>query len=387
MRGRARSFEAKARELIAQMAAKDRLRESRPLGQHDADPERLRRNRLTWPEILDQPRAIEETLREEETAIRSAALGISHRPINRVYLVGCGDSLAVMLGMRGLLERLLGVPCEPMQALDYAYYYGSSDPGALVIALSSTGWTTRVAEALFAARNAGLRTIAISNSADAPIFSIAEIGLLVHATRLGWPTQSSTAAMALIARLGIELARAYGHDAGQLASYERYLNLAPALIGEVVRQHAAAMADLAARELKTPLFIFAGGGPAYSSATIGAAKIKECTNRHAATIQIEEYHHYLSQMAGEPMFVVAPDGRTAQRSADALHVGRANGGRLYGLISQDSVLPSDLFDWSIHLPRIDELLTPLIYTIPLQVFAYQVGVSIAGASTDGAPTN
>jgi glucosamine--fructose-6-phosphate aminotransferase (isomerizing) len=375
-------FELKARQLISEMEAKDRRREDTPLGQDDGDSERLRRNRLTWTEILDQPRAIEETLREEGAAVRAAAHAISRRPITRVYLVGCGDSLAAMLAMRGLLERLLGIPCEPMQALDYAYYYGSTDRDALVVALSSTGWTTRVAEALFRARAAGLRTIAISNSADAPIFSIGEIGLLVHATRLGWPTQSSTSAMALIARFGIELANEYGHAADEVARYELLLNRVPELVQEVIDRHRIAAAELAARELRTPLFLFSGGGPAYASATIGAAKIKECTNRHAVAIQIEEYHHYLSQMAGEPMFVVAPNGRSVRRSADAMHVGRANGGRLYGLVSKNTALRTESFDWSIGLPDIDELLTPLIYTVPLQVFAYQLGKLIAGASTE-----
>jgi glutamine---fructose-6-phosphate transaminase (isomerizing) len=375
-------FEATSRDLISQMAAKDRDREDTPLGQDDRNPERLRRNRLTWDEIKGQSKAIHETMRAEGAAIQSAARVIGNRPISRAFLVGCGDSLAVMVAMRGLLERLIGVPCEPMQALDYAYYYGSVDSDALVIGLSSTGWTTRVAEALLFARLAGLRTLAISNSESAPIFSIADTGLLVHATRLGWPTQSSTAAMALIAGFGIELANAYGVNTGEAARYRHQLMDIPDLVQKVLDQSNDSIANLAAQEQDTPLFLFSGGGPAYSVAAIGAAKIKECTNRHAIPIQIEEYHHYLSQMAGEPMFVTAPNGRSIQRSADAVHVGRANGGRLYGLVSEGNLLPANSFDWALSLPAIDELLAPLIFTIPLQVFAYHLGMIIAGAPAE-----
>lgn len=371
-----RQAQARWAELIAQMAAKDAARESVPLGQTDRDPERLRRNRATVDEIYAQPQAVEQTLSDERQNIRDAARAIASRSINRVCLVGCGDSLAVMIAMRGLLERLLGVPCEPMQALDYAYYYGLADSTTLLIALTSTGWTTKVAESVAAARQVGQMTVAVSNSPDAPIFSIAEVNLLVRATRRGWPTQSSTAAMALIAQLGIDLASARGVAKSEIARFQKALDDSPGLIHQVLQETAARVATLANRELHTPLFLFAGGGPAYASALIGAAKIKECTNRHAVAIQIEEYHHYLSQMAGEPMFITVPNGPSAGRAADALKVGRANQGRLFGVIPYDSRLDRGMFDWLVELPSMDELLCPIVYGVPLQLFAYNLGILI-----------
>lgn len=377
------SFEANSLDLIAQMAALDRAREERPLSRDAQDPERLRRVRLTGSEIGDQPRCIDETLSEESGTIKSAAHVLSRRPISRVYLVGCGDSLAVMLGMRGLVERLLRIPCEPIQALDYAYYYRSIDPDALVVGLSSTGWTTKVAEALLTARNAGLRTVALSNTAEAAIFSIGEIGLLVHARREGWPTQSSTAAMALLAQLAIELARERGVSNALIGTYQRGLNEIPEQISRVIGEHSNGLAEIAAWEKDTPLFLFSGGGPSFATATIGAAKIKECTNRHATVIQIEEYHHYVSQRAGEPLFVIAPNGPSVRRAVDTVGVGRSVGGRVYGLISAESDLASAPFNRLLQLPGTDELLTPLVFSVPLQIFAYRLGL-LTGQPTEEA---
>src|SRR5258708_26514772 len=116
---------------------------------------------------------------------------------------------------------------------------------------------------------------------------------------------------------------------------------------------------------------------------IGAAKIKECTNRHAVAIQIEEYHHYLSQVVGEPMFMTIPNGPSVGRSANAIRVGRANGGRLYGLVPDDSPLSDGEFDWSLALPTMNELLTPILYTVPLHVFAYYLGMMIWWAGSHG----
>jgi glutamine---fructose-6-phosphate transaminase (isomerizing) len=372
------NIEADSVELIAQMKARDREREEIPLSRDSNDPERLRRVRLTGREIADQPRCIEETLSQERTSIEAAAHALSQRPISHAYLVGCGDSLAVMLGMRGLLERLLRISCEPIQALEYAYYYRSLDTNALVVGLSSTGWTTRVAEALLTARSAGLRTIALSNTAEAPIFSIADISLLVHAQREGWPTQSSSAAMALLAQLAIAVARKRGVPEATIGSYQRGLDEIPERIHEVIDRHSDSLAEIAVREKDSPLFLFAGGGPSFATAIIGAAKVKECTNRHANAIQIEEYHHYLSQRAGEPLFLVAPNGPSTGRAADTASVGRAVGGRMYGLVSADTDLSSAPFNSIIQLPATDELLTPLLYSVPLQIFAYRLGLLAAG---------
>jgi len=381
--GRA-TFEADSLELIAQMAAKDRAREEKPLSQDAHDPDRLRRVRLTRGEIADQPRCIEETLRDERSAIQMAASVLTRRPITHAYLVGCGDSLAVMLAMRGLLEQLLRIPCQPIQALEYAYYYRPADPEALVVGLTSTGWTTKVAEAILAARMAGLRTVALSNNANAAIFSIAEIGLLVHARRDGYPTQSSTAAMALMAQLAIELAREQGMSDHDIASYQRGLDGTPSQIHDVIERHSKSVADIAMREVEAPLFLFAGGGPSFATATIGAAKIKECTPRHAIAIEIEEYHHYLSQRAGEPLFLIAPSGPSVRRAADSMRVGRANGGRVYGLVPQDSELLSTPSDGLLQLPTMEELLTPLVYSVPLQLLAYKLGILIGGAEEEAA---
>ncbi len=371
---RASRVPAQSRDLIAQMMARDRAREENPLSRDAHDPERFRRVRLTGIEIEEQPRCIDETLREERGAIQRMARMLSQRPMSHVYLVGCGDSLAAMLGMRGLLERLLLVPCEAIEALEYAYYYRPTDSSALVIGLSSTGWTTRVAQALLSAREAGMRTLVLSNTAEAPIYSIAEMGLLVHARREGWPTQSSTAAMALLAQLAIELARERGGLETLVRTYQDGLDETPAQIHEVIGKYSANVAEIAAQERDTPLFLFAGGGPSLATATVGAAKIKECTNRYAMAIQIEEYHHYLSQRAGEPLFIVAPNGPSTPRARDTAGVGRSVGGRLYGIVSEASDLDPTLFDRSFPLPPMDELLSPLVYSIPLQMFAYRLGL-------------
>src|SRR4051794_1818723 len=84
------------------------------------DPKRRRRVSLTRPEIFAQPAAIGATLAEERGAVEAAAAELAVRPPKRIYVVGCGDSLAVAVGARSLLVEVLRMPCGATQALDFA---------------------------------------------------------------------------------------------------------------------------------------------------------------------------------------------------------------------------------------------------------------------------
>ena len=76
--------------------------------------------------------------------------------------------------------------------------------------------------------------------------------------------------------------------------------------------------DIAGDEVSADVrnVLFSGAGPNLASAMVGAAKVKECTTLHAVEIQVEEYHHYNSQKAGEPLFLLAPSGPSISRSID-----------------------------------------------------------------------
>ena len=169
----------------------------RKAGDDELDPERLRRSALTYGELLDQPKMIRLTLELEADAIREAGERLAKKDIRRIVMVGCGDSIAALRGTRSLLEEILGFPCEECEALDFAYYYGRTvDEHTLVVALSASGETIRIVECLMTARERGAQTLALSNTPGSTLMQCASERLLIHASRKGWPTQSSTCAMA-----------------------------------------------------------------------------------------------------------------------------------------------------------------------------------------------
>lgn len=342
----------------------------------DDERDEKRRRRVEWTraEMLGQPAAIAETLESERTAVRDVVAALAGAEPRRVWLTGCGDSLAVMVGMRALLERLLGVPCEPIQALDFGYYHADlCAPGDLVIALSSSGETARTVEAVLVATARGATTLALTNTRDSTLMREGHLSLLVHATRRGWPTQASTAAMALVGQVAVELGRRRGR-VEEADRYEAELQRLPKRIGAVLEAHEPAVAAVARQEAVRSLFLYAGGGPAYACAMFGAAKVKECSPAHAMAIPLEEYHHYNSQKAGDPLLLFAPAGATVPRAVETASAGARAGGRVLAVITEGESRFDGEVNSAVRLPAMPEVLAPIVYAIPGQLFAYHVAM-------------
>jgi glucosamine--fructose-6-phosphate aminotransferase (isomerizing) len=340
------------------------------------DPKRRRRVELTLQEMWGQPEAIRQTLAAERATIATAAATLARHPLDRIVMVGCGDSLTCLVAVRALYEQLLGIPCEPVQALDFAYYYARTvGSRVLVILLSSSGVTTRTVESLLLARALDAPTLGISNMPGTPLMTEAAHSVLVHAERKGWPTQASTAAMMVLYQFGIDMARERRVGSAILEDLERALHRTPADIERVLGTHDAAMARTAEREADRHIYLYSGGGPAYECALFGAAKIKECAPSHAIAIPLEEYHHYNSQKAGDPLFLIAPRGPSLARARDTVHEGRRLGGQIYAIVTEGDTTLKASVEEQFHLPELPEVLVPMVYSVPLQLFAYHAAMA------------
>lgn len=337
------------------------------------DPKRRARVEATGPELFGQPAALRATLLRNGDVLDVIAERLLH-DVRRVVLVGAGDSLAVMVAARSALEAMLGVPCEPMQSLEFAYYRSSlTDASTAVIALSSSGETTRTVEALLVAQQRGAYTVAVTNTAGSTLESEASTALRIEATRVGWPTQSSTAALALLLELAVRVGERRSVAGTQ--DLRIALDAMPDTMAGVLERIDPPVAGIAEREVAAPTVLFSGGGPNVAAAIVGAAKVKECTPLRAAEIQVEEYHHYNSQKAGEPLFLLVPTGPSVPRAVDTGTDAHRWGGRLYVVTTEgerafDALEPEAL----IELPAVPEVLSPLLYLLPAQLVGYHLGL-------------
>lgn len=332
------------------------------------DPRRRARVERTRPELLGQPEAIAATLAQEREAIVRAAGLVRARAPRRVVIAGCGDSWFAGIAARPALEATLGVPVEPVEALDWAgWAAGTADRDTLVIGITSGGATPAVLAALDAARARGAMTLGVSNTAGSPALAAYDAGLMVHATRSGWPTQASTAAIAALVALG---AAAAGDEA--LADA---LAALPATLAAVIAEAEAAAARRAEAWAAARLVLFAGGGPHFAAAAFGAAKLRELSPVHAFATPLEEVHHYRFPKRGDPLLLVAPDAASRPRALDTALVCRAVGAHLVALTTEgDEALAAHAEEvWA--LPRVPEALAPIVFTVPLQLFAWHFAMA------------
>ncbi len=346
------------------------------------DPKLRFRVEATGPELFGQPAAIQATLRQNDAVLDAIADRLT-TGIRRVVLVGCGDSLAVMIAARQALETALGVPCEPMQSLEFAYYHADLvDDATAVIALSSSGETTRTVEALLVAQHRGSYTVALTNTDGSTLQREADTALKIEATRVGWPTQSSTAALALLLELAIRITERRAQATA--APLRKAFDELPDVMAQVLTRIDPLIAQIADDEVKAQVqtVLFAGAGPNLASAIVGAAKVKECTTLHALDIQIEEYHHYNSQKAGEPLFLLAPSGPSVPRAVDTGTDALRWGGRLYVVTTDGERAFDDLGGQVITLPAVPEPLSPLLYLLPAQLVGYHLGLSCYAAAVN-----
>lgn len=338
------------------------------------DPERRRRVDATRGEMFGQPQAILNTWTRNVDSLDSISKRVAARSFDRIFLVGAGDSLAVMIAARLALELMTGVPCEPVQCLEFAYYQQHLvTDRSMVIALSSSGETTRTVEAVLVAQHAGAYTLALTNTPGSSIEQEATNSLIIEATRVGWPTQSSTSALALLLRLATTVGRRRGVAGAEELSTE--LADLPAAMTSVLEGVDSSIADIAAAEATRSMYLFSAAGPNWAAAIVGAAKVKEATPDHAMEIQVEEYHHYNSQKPGEPLFLFAPSGPSVARAVYTGRDARRYGGTLYAVSTEGERAFDADANHVLEMPVVSEALSPLLYLVPAQMIGYHLGMA------------
>lgn len=340
------------------------------------DPNRFQRAERTYLEAKEQGQVLRAALTSQAQSLVALAEQLAALPFTRLQILGCGDSWFAGMGVRYALEYLLGMPVEALQALDYALYYAqTSASNSLVIGISSGGNTPAVMEGLRAAQEAGAVTVGASNKAGTPVLTEFQFGLFVPATRSGWPTQASTTTMGLLLRLGLEIARRRAtRSPAELDAFEASLQALPDMMDEVLQQADAPIHSLAASLAEARFLFFCAGGPHLAAAAFGAAKVKELCPIHAEVIPLEEFHHYRTLKPGDPLFLLAPDSASHPRALDTAEVGRYDGGRIFALVPTGEKAIASVAEWSFTLPEVDARLAPVIYSLPLHLFAYHLSI-------------
>jgi glucosamine 6-phosphate synthetase-like amidotransferase/phosphosugar isomerase protein len=252
------------------------------------------------------------------------------------------------------------------------YGLGVAGPGTLAIGISSSGKTPPVTNSIVGVRRKGGYAVAVTNTAIAPMIQDADASLLIKATRGGWPTQASTACMAALIEMAAAIAAARGRGEGEAAGIRDALQALPDAMDAVARAFLQPAMEAAQALARADLVMLAGAGPHFAPAAFGSAKLRELAPIHAYAFPLEEYHHYRTQKDGDVMFLIAPDAASRQRALETAVVGKGVGGVTIALVPEGETGFDTHVSRVWRLPAVRDDLAPLLYSVPLHVFAYHV---------------
>ena len=326
-------------------------------------------------EINEQDTAIQNTLTQRENV--QQIVDELKGDINRVVFVACGTSYHASLIGKYLIEPLAGIPTEVLLASEFKYSARTLDEKTLVIFISQSGETADTLKALDIA-NETSKTLAIVNVVGSSMTRRAQY---VIQTQAG-PEIGVAATKTYVSQL-----TAIYLFAGLLAGDEELLSKlekVPDYINEILKD-SDVIKQLSVKYRYAKDFFYLGRGYAYPTALEGALKLKEITYIHGEGYAAGELKHGPLALIdkGIPVVVLLPPGDNLEKTMSNLEEVRARGADVLAIgACKDKEQFTHAKDVFLINDEVDEIISPLVYIVPLQLLSYYVAISKEGVDPD-----
>lgn len=337
-------------------------------------------------EIFDQPTVFEDAIRGRY----NSAEGIAHlgglnmtedemRHVKRIILIACGtSSYAAMVG-KYAFERLAGIPVEVDVASEFRYRDPIIDDTTLVFGLSQSGETADTLAALREAKRKGAFTRGIVNVVGSTIARETDGGTYIHAgpELAVASTKAYTNMIAVLVLYALQFGRT---KRVTLATGQRFLAALreiPAKMNEMlVKSDEIKM--IAEKYKHYEDFFFLGRGINFPVALEGSLKLKEISYIHSEAYPGGEMKHGpIALLSPEfPIVGIMTKNQLYDKMRSNIEEARARHAKVLLIATEGDEQARELADDVIFVPETMEMLEPLLNTIPLQLFAYHIAVSL-----------
>ncbi len=340
-------------------------------------------------EIHEQPEKLIQTLSEHIVDDQlvpqwsdSQALDIFSK-VKRLHIVACGTSYHAGLVARHWLEEWIRIPCSVEIASEYRYRNPVVEADTLFVALSQSGETADTLAALRQAKQANyLATLGISNVPQSSLVRESDVTLLTRAGPEIGVAATKTFTAQLLALLILAIHLGYYRNSKiitPLSSCIETLKQLPGVIRQMlsleepIQSFAKCLVDK-----KQALFL--GRGIMFPIALEGALKLKEISYLFVEAYPGGELKHGTLALIDEelPIIVIAPYHSTTNKLITNVEEVQARGGMVYAFIDERISWPGGQY---CKIPVMPELLSPIAYTIPLQLLAYHTAI-LKGTDVD-----
>ncbi|MCG6577270.1 glutamine--fructose-6-phosphate transaminase (isomerizing) [Pseudomonas sp. AF32] len=343
-------------------------------------------------EIHEQPAVVQRTLegRMSQNQVLVQAFGPQaaelFAKVRNVQIVACGTSYHAGMVARYWLEELAGIPCQVEVASEFRYRKVVVQPDTLFVTISQSGETADTLAALRNAKELGfLASLAICNVGISSLVRESDLTLLTQAGReIGVAsTKAFTTQLVGLLLLTLSLGQVRGTlGEGIEAKLVEELRRLPARLGEALAMDSTVekIAELFAEKNHT---LFLGRGAQFPVAMEGALKLKEISYIHAEAYPAGELKHGPLALVDNdmPVVTVAPNNELLEKLKSNLQEVRARGGQLIVFADEKAGMTNGEGTHVVHMPHIHDILSPILYTLPLQLLSYYVAV-LKGTDVD-----
>jgi glucosamine--fructose-6-phosphate aminotransferase (isomerizing) len=343
-------------------------------------------------EIHEQPEALADTLRgryfEDDGKIALDDIDLDDAFLNgleRCFIVACGTSWHAGLVGQFLLEELAGIPTSVDYGSEFRYRNPIIGDRTLSIAISQSGETADTLAAVRECREKGASILSICNVVGSMITRESDAVLYTHAgPEIGVAsTKAFTTQIVCLILLAVYLGRRRGFlDAGRAQEIMDSLYMLPHHVERIMEEEAA-IEELGSLYYHHTDFLYLGRGIHYPIALEGALKLKEISYIHAEGYPAGEMKHGPIALIDEnmPVLFLATRDHVYEKVISNMEEVKARSGKVIAVADHDDEDLKENADHLIRIPTTDPLITPILATIPLQLFAYHVAV-LKGTDVD-----
>ena len=342
-------------------------------------------------ETYEQPTAIRNTLDgrliNNELDINTFGQGADEifKQIEHVQIIACGTSYHSGMVARYWLEALAGVSCNIEIASEFRYRKSFVPKNALLVTISQSGETADTLAALRLAKELGYKaSLTICNVEGSSLVRESDLAFMTKAgAEIGVAsTKAFTTQLVGLMMMTLAIGQHHGMSVEKQHEIAHSLMTLPSKLDEVLAL-ASSIEDLAEDFADKNHALFLGRGDQYPIAMEGALKLKEISYIHAEAYAAGELKHGpLALIDAEmPVIVVAPQNDLIEKLKSNVEEVRARGGLMYVFADTKANFTSDETMKVINVPVCDELIAPIVYTLPLQLLSYYVAI-IKGTDVD-----
>jgi glucosamine--fructose-6-phosphate aminotransferase (isomerizing) len=317
-------------------------------------------------EIIEQPRTIEAAVDQNKEMFTKIAMDILRA--GQVIVTACGTSRYAALVGRYLFSKVGRKFCDVVMASEFHYFADSVDKNTVVLAVSQSGETLDVIEGVKRARDAGAQIISIVNR---PYSQLSEMSHHVINLKCG-PELCVAATKSFISQLVVFYLLAFSMNNSFDKAAAEVRNIS-GKVAKTIESNDNKLEQLSQQLKASNDFYYIARGINFAIASEGALKLKEISYIHAEGMPAGELKHGTLALIepGTPVAVICPDDYTYHETLSNAIEAKSRGAYIIAVSDREN----EIYDFWVKIPKVDELLYPIITVVPLQLLAYHLAVS------------